>query len=222
MIAKDAENKATGVVVENAVLHNSVITAADCLPVYPEIKQGTTAEQRLGDRVKPKSLVVRGTLALNGGITGAFTNVPLQVRVLILSQKDIKLGSTIVGSGVSVNNLLKPSIDGLPETNYSGTTINATMPVNRDLFRVYYDRTFTLCGPTSSGLESIDRFAANWSYRFKQLPAALTYSGNTGDWANNFAPFIAIGYSYPNGTSPDGASTRLVSTTFARLEFEDA
>jgi len=222
MIAKEAENKATGVVVENAVLHNSSITSADCVPVIPEIKQGDSAEQRIGDRVKSKTLTVRGTLALNGGLTGGFINVPIQVRVMILSQKDIKLGSSVVALGVAANNLLKPSIDALPETNFSGTTINATMPVNRDLFRVYYDRTFTLCGPAASGIEAINRFVANWSYRFKSLPASLTYSGNSGDWANNFAPFLAIGYSYPDGASPDVTSLRLVSTTFAKLDFEDA
>lgn len=223
MISKDAENKSVGYIVENAVLHNSPITAADCEPLIGLIGQGTDQFERIGDVIKPKSLVVRGTLALNSSsITGGFTQVPLRVRVMILAQKDIKVGSQVAAGSVDTAHLLEPNIDVANETDYSGATVNALYPVNRDLFRVYYDRTFTLCGPSSEGTEAVNKFMASWSYRFKKLPSTFHFDNGNADWVNNFAPFLAIGYSYPDGSSPDTLTRRLVSTAYARLEFEDS
>jgi len=223
MISKDTENKSVGFVVEDAVLHNSAISSADCQPVIGQIPQGTDQFNRIGDRIKPQNLVVRGTLALNGSsITGGYTQVPLRVRVMILAQKDIKVGAQVLTGSVDTAHLLEPNIAVANETDYSGATINALYPVNKDLFRVYYDKTVTLCGPEPGSVEAVNRFTASWSYRFKQLPAALTFDNGNGDWVNNFSPFVAIGYSFPDGSSPDSLTRRLVSTCFARLEYEDA
>lgn len=223
LLSKDQENKLIGYTVENAVLHNSAISSADCEPLIPEITQGTDSFNRIGDKIKPKSLVVKGTLALNeSSITGGLTHVPLQVRVMILAQKDIKVGSQVLGGGVDTVHLLEPNIAVANEVDYSGTTLNHLFSVNTDLFKVYYDKTFTLCGSTSEGTEAMTKFCANWSYRFKSLPATMHFDNGNGDWVNNFAPFLAIGYSYPDGSSPDTVSRRLVSTAFSQLEFEDA
>jgi len=222
MLSKDHENKSVGYIVEDAVAHNSAISSADCEPLIGEIAQGTDSFNRIGDKVRPKSLMVRGTIALNGGVTGGFTRVPLQVRVLILSAKDIKVGSQVLTNAVDTGHLLEPNIAVANEVDYSGSTINALFPVNRDAFRVYYDKTFTLCGPEPEGVEAVTKFCANWSYRFKKLPASLTFDNGNGDWANNFAPFVAIGYSYPDGSSADTLSRRLISTVYSKLEFEDS
>lgn len=223
MISRDTENKAVGYIVEDAVTHNSNISAADCRPLIGLIGQGTDQFQRIGDVVKPKSLVVRGTLALNGSsITGGYTQVPLRVRVMILAQKDVKVGAQINTGAIDTAHLLEPNIDVANEVDYSGTTINALFPVNRDLFRVYYDKTFTLCGPEPEGVEAVNKFMASWSYRFKKLPSSFHFDNGNGDWVNNFAPFLAVGYSFPDGSSPDLVTRRLVSTAYARLEYEDA
>jgi len=222
-ISRTLENKSVGFIVENAVTHNSSISAADCEPLIGEIPQGTDQFNRVGDRIKPKSLVVRGVLALNNSnVTGGLTQVPLRVRVMILAQKDIKVGAQVQAGSVDTSHLLEPNIAAANETDYSGTTVNALYPVNKDLFTVYYDKTFTLCGSDSTGVEAINRYCAAWSYRFKRLPSSLHFDNGNGDWANNFAPFLAVGYSYPDGSSADSITRRLVSTAFARMEYEDA
>lgn len=223
MISRHSENKSVGYIIENAVLHNSAITSADCEPIISEIAMGNDSFNRDGDRVAPKSLVVKGTIALNGSsITGGYTKVPLNVRVMILSAKDIKVGSQILSGAVDTNDLLEPNIAVANEVDYSGSTVNALFPVNRDAFRVYYDKTFTLCGSEPEGVEAITKYSVNWSYRFKSLPSSLTFDNGNGDWPNNFAPFLAIGYSFPDGSSPDTLSRRLVSTAYSKLVFEDA
>lgn len=223
MISKDVENKSVGYIVESSVTHNSPISAADCEPLIGEIAQGTDQFQRLGDKIKPKSLVVRGTIALNNSeVTGGLTQVPIRVRVLVLAQKNIKVGQQVLTGGVDTLHLLEPNIAVANETDYSGSTINALYPVNKDLFRVYYDKTFTLCGSEPTGTEAITRYTASYSYRFKSMPTSLTFDNGNQNWVNNFAPFIAVGYSFCDGSSPDTLTRRLVHTCYSRLEFEDA
>lgn len=223
------ENKAIGNIVEANVNHNSSIVAADCLPLIPQISPidsaaGNTSTQRMGDRIKPKSLKVSGTLALR---TGSFvTNQVVYVRVLLLQQKNIKSGGQVAAGGVDIAHLLRPSMPGvgLAEQPFNGFTINLDYPVNKDLFRVYYDKKFKLGGPGGAVANPENPSGAvRWSYTFKQgkMPAALTYDDGNGDWANNFAPFYCVGYAYADGTSPD-ITARLTTNTYSHFEYEDA
>ena len=86
----------------------------------------------------------------------------------------------------------------------TGTTLRSTYPVNTDKFRVYYQKKFRIApGTLATGTREYDFF--KWGYTFKssRMPASLTWDEGTGDDANNFAPFLVIGYSYTDGTAPD-------------------
>lgn len=226
ILATNAENKAIGNIMETNINHNSSIVTADCIPVVPQIPvvdatTANTSTQRIGDRIKPKSLVVKGTASIR---TGSFvTNQCIYVRVLILAQKNLKTGAQVL-SGADTAHLLRPSIPGvgLAEQPFNGFTINLDYPVNKDLFRVYYDKTFKLGGPGGAVANPENPSGcARWRYRFKKLPASLTFDDGNGDWANNFAPFYCVGYAYADGTSPD-VTARLTTNTYSHLEFEDS
>lgn len=225
-LSRRLEDKQVGFAVENAVAHNSAIGAADCEPLIGQVAMSTDGEsyQRIGDKIHPTKLTVNGVISLNSGISGGLTQTPLMVRVMILAQKDIKVGSQILGGSVDALRLLKPNIPGADEVDYSGTTLNHLLPVNTDLFRVYMDKTFVLNGSTPEGREAINKYCVKWSKTFtkKQLPMNLTFDEGNANWANNFAPFLAVGYSYADGTAPDTVSTRIISTAFSQLSFEDA
>lgn len=222
MIARQSENKAIGWNVEANVQHNSAIGAADCEPLVQQIAQGTTSQTRQGDRVKPKSLKVSGVVSFNND--DCTTSQNIYVRVVIAAQKNIKVGNDVAAGSVDTAHLLRPALAGGAEVAFSGTTMNLNYPINRDLFRVYYDRTFKLASGVVTGgsVETQPLYSKRWSYRFKQLPASLTYDAGNGDWANNFAPFVAIGYAFSDGSSPDTVTTRIISNTYSLLEFEDA
>ena len=99
----------------------------------------------------------------------------------------------------------------------------STYPVNTDKFRVYYQKKFRhRPGTLATGTREYDFF--KWGYTFKssRMPASLTWDEGTGDDANNFAPFLVIGYSYTDGTAPDVVATRLISNTYAEFHYEDA
>ena len=91
MIAKDTENKFIGWKLEEDVIHNSPIGPADCVPVIQQIVTGTTAQQRIGDRVKPKYLTVKGVISFNPD-QPLNTTQNFLVRVVILAQKEHQNG----------------------------------------------------------------------------------------------------------------------------------
>lgn len=221
-IAREAENKQIGWAVELDTQHNSAISSADCYPLVQQISQGITAQSRVGDRLKPKSLKVRGVLSFNADDCNISQNI--YARVVILAQKNIKVGSAVSGGGVDANRLLKPSLVGTPETQFAGNTMDLNTPINTELFRVYMDKTikFAVSVVTGGGREAMPLYSARWSKTFKQLPASFTYDQGNGDWANNFAPFVAVGYAYSDGTAPDTVTTKLIHNVLSVLDYEDA
>lgn len=227
MIAKNLENKRIGNTLEYNVLHNSLIGAGDCRAIVPAIPAigaagGVTSNsQRIGDRVKPKSLVVKGIASLQ---LASPVQRDIYVRVVIAAQKSIKVGGQVNAGNVDTDHLLRPSYPGagLDQAPFTGNTLDLAYAINKDLFTVYMDKVIKLHMCAEGGVESLGRYSARWSYKFKKLPGSLTFDEGTGDWPNNFAPFYAIGYAYSDGTAPDTVMTRLVSNAYSYLEFEDA
>jgi len=219
LINRGNENKLVGQRMEVAVGHNSAIGTADCLSVLPPMVQGTDSNQRIGDRVTPKSLTIKGVVSLVREQPDARE---LYVRVLVLAQKNIKVGSD-VNTSVDAAHLLRTGIAGGDEIQYTGATQNINDPINRDLFRVYMDKTFVLAPASDQTLTGpLPKSSFKWGYSFKQLPASLTYDATNTQYANNFAPFYAIGYAYADGTAPDVGTLRIVTTTSSYLQFEDS
>lgn len=219
-IARNSENKMIGNNVELDILHNSPIGSADCYPLIPTISKGINSYNRIGDRLKPKGLSVKGLVSWQ---SESALQKDIYVRVMILSQKNIKTGSQVSSAAVDTANLLRPNSPAIPLSAFAGNTAQLNYPVNTDLFRVYMDKTIKLTGnKAGTAVESLTRQSQRWSYRMKSFPVALTFDDGNGDWVNNFAPFLAIGYAYCDGTAPDSITTRLYSSTFSALTFEDA
>lgn len=219
-IARQTENKVVGFNLEQNVVHNSAIADADVVPILGSILEGTSSLQRIGDRVKPKRLTVRGIVGLNPDNNP--NNKPMIVSVYILACKDKKTNA-LVQAGAGMADLLKPNINGTEQVPFDGTTLRSTYPVNTEKFRVYYQKKFRIApGTLATGTREYDFF--RWGYTFKQskMPASLTWDEATGDDCNNFAPFMVIGYSYTDGTLPDVVATRLISNTSSEFTFEDA
>jgi len=215
-----------GNLVEDEVLHNSPIGAADCEPLVPEIppidaSTGSTARQRIGDKITPKLLKVKGVVSLN--LTSPPTGrSDIYARIIIATQKDVKTGSAILGGGISTNVLLRPGYGGSAnEVPFAGNLPELMYDINKDKYRVYMDKVVKLTQYQEGAVEQDGRYSARYSYTFKQLPSTLTFDEENGNWPNNFAPFIAVGYCYSDGTAPDTVATKLVHTCYSQLQFED-
>lgn len=222
VISRNVENKAIGWLTENGVTHNSPIGAADCVPLVQQIAQGVSAQQRVGDRIKPKSLRLRGIVSFQPDTCNTSQNV--YVRLLILAQKNVKEGNSVAAGVIDTAHLLRPALVGGDEQAFAGLTRNLYEPVNTDLFRVYMDRVIKLAPSVVTGgaREAMPLYSARYNFRMKQLPAALTYDDGNGNWANNFAPFFCMGYAFSDGSVDPTITQRLINTCSTYLEFEDA
>jgi len=225
MIAKNTENKRIGFQVETDVNHNSAISGADCEPLIGEIIPLNTSStqssttMRIGDKINPKRLVVKGVVSLRPANAGT-TQQDLYVRVILASQKSIKVGSQVLAGSVDTDRLMKPGFAADDQVAFTGETESIMYPINTDAFRVYYDKVFKLNASING--DAFPNYSKRWSYRFKDLPTSLSFDEGNGNWPNNFAPFVGIGYAYSDGTSPDTLTTRVISNVNAYLDFEDA
>jgi len=217
MLNQNTENKEVGWRIQPNVSHNSGITNADLVPIVPEIASGTDGSSRLGDRVKPTSLVVKGVVSVdeNPDIR------PFYVRIIMASQKDVKVGSA-VGTSTDPAHLLRTAIPGASEIAFQGNREELNYYVNDNKFRVYYDKQFLVTPSTVASGQPQKGSQFKFSKTFKSLPAHFSFDEGNGNWVNNFAPFFAIGYAYADGGAPDTVTTRISCEAYARLSYEDA
>lgn len=217
MIHQNQENKEVGWRIQANVAHNSGITNADLVPIVPEIAPGTDGSTRIGDKVKPLRLTVKGIVSVdeNPDIR------PYYVRILMLSQKDVKVGAK-VGTDTDPAHLLRTAIPGASEIAFSGNREELDYYVNDNKFKVYYDKQFLVTPSTVASGQPQKGSQFKFSKTFKSLPTHFTFDEGNGNWVNNFAPFFAIGYAYADGGAPDTVTTRINCEAYARLTYEDA
>lgn len=82
---RDSETKQVTRVMENYTLHNSGITAPDWTYPVPPVIYGSAAQNRIGDRIRPKALIVKLHVALNSAVEAP--QKPLHVRVMFAKHK---------------------------------------------------------------------------------------------------------------------------------------
>lgn len=220
MIQGQVENKEVGWRIDDH-LHNSPITATECYSILKDIPEGNASNQRDGDRVKPKFLMVRGDISINPGYNPD-TRV-IYARVIIASQKNTKQSAAGVVAGIDTDHLLRTGDATVgAETNYDGSLVHARYRVNDNKFKVYYDKTFELCPTSAASGFPLTNNQAYFQFGTTKLPAFLSFDEGGGDYPNNFAPFIAIGYSYADGGVPDTLNSRLITKVSSVLVYEDA
>lgn len=216
-VGRTMENKKIGWTIDVAQ-HNSAISTADCYPVLQLIPKGDYSYNRDGDRIKPKSLIVRGVVSLVNTANQP-NNTPIFARIVIAAQKDVKV-ATSTNTQCDAAHLLRPATPGADQLQFTGQLLQLNYPVNDLKFRVYMDKVVKLTPVTTASLET----RGTQSYRFYKripCPASLTFDAGNLDSPNNFAPFYALGYAYQDGTSPDVLSTRIFSSVSSILTFED-
>ena len=105
---RGVEVKHAGQNVVDAAFNSSIGGSSECYPILPAIGEGTDGNQRIGDRIRPKYLLVKGHLQYDHAFQGNFAP-PSTVRVMLLSQRNIKVSSD-VSSRVDTSHLLKDNI----------------------------------------------------------------------------------------------------------------
>lgn len=221
MIESKKEKKHVTLLMEQNEVHNSAISGADLLNCVPPVAQGTDDYQRQGDVIFPTSLTVRGTLGLDR--TYSTDNKVIIARVVIVKQKSAS-GLNYVNPTSIASNLLKPNLStGTSVVPFSGMLQDLDYPINTDMLTVLYDKKFRLAPVQGdSSIEQNPQCVRHWTAKIR-LPKKFFYDSSVpGNVPTNFAPMFGVGYTYADGTGPDIAQTRMITTTSARLYYTDA
>lgn len=231
VVKRETEDKYVST--QGAVLFNSSITSSsECYPMIPQITEGTGDFQRIGDKVRGKYLYIKGYLQYNLNYlefsTGNQYLPPVTARVMILSQKNVKVGND-VSTRIDVAHLLKDNVGTGTARPYNGGLLDNLAPINKDLFKVHMDKKIKLnwvqrgdqtnTGDTGFGIGN-DR-TKYFRCRIK-LPASMTFDDGNLDWPNNCAPFLCFGAVNDDGTTKYTVGTPFRLGWISTAYFEDA
>jgi len=232
-VSKAAEDKFISV--QTVTTHNSTITTpAECYAMVPQVTQGVGDYQRIGDKIRGKYLYIKGYVQYDFTVLDTLISSqsvylpPATVRVMILSQKNVKVGSA-VSTSVDVNHLLKDNVATGTARAYNSSVFDNVAPINKDLFTVHMDRKIKLNFISSNSLAPVSGQVAvvgndrtkYFSCRIK-CPASLKFDDGNGNWPNSFAPFLCLGAVNDDGTAPWSLTTPYRLTAMSTLYFEDS
>lgn len=200
--------------------------------MVPQISVGDGDYQRIGDKVRGKYLYVKGYVQINNAYlshsSGTQYIPPFTCRVMVLSQKNIKVGSD-VSTRVDVAHLLKDNVGTGTARGYTSTVLDNLAPLNKDLFRVHMDRKIKfswinvgdLSASGDTGFGVGQERTKYFTCRIK-MPATLTFDDGNADWPNNFAPFLCFGAVNDDGTSAYTVGTPFRVGWISTAYFEDS
>lgn len=231
IVSRAQETKLCTALVENNVEHNSSVGVLDYYRVLPNLYQGVAEYQRIGDRVHPVSLTVRGTCAIDRTYVNG--NRPICVRIMVLALKSARSWQMVQSQWpAATTRLLKMNDEGGTENiAFSGSPNDLYYPVNRDLFQVLGERFIKLSAlnlpGNTPGVNSVEAAPLNtitrsFNIHVRGLPKTLSYGAASDTAPTNFAPFISVGYAYMDGTGPDLVTTQVIMNVQSHLRYKDA
>lgn len=210
-----------------------VLNNLDLLQLIPYVVQGTEDNQRIGQVVMPKSLIVNGCVRVCLTNLSAFKPTDIKVCIYVLQHVQLKDYNNLYNNN-DFTQLLETEENAT--TNFGGQSWNLNQRVSKQYYRVLKKKIITLryAGvPTTPPVGSI----SNWhnyfaNYRFslaKSLPKKLTYpeTGATVNILNlptNSAPFMCMGYVNEQETSIGGTpsvAVDLEQTYTSIMTFKD-
>lgn len=228
VMSRNTEVKHVGANVVDAAFNSSIGGASECYPVIPQVTMGTDGHQRIGDKIRPKYLIIKGHLQYDHAFQGNFAP-PSTVRVMILTQRNIKVASD-VSSRVDTDHLLKDNIGTDSGRAYTGSMFDNLAPINRDTFTVLMDRKFKMLPQLYTGLgntqdtntKTLSGTQKTYTFYKKiKCPATLYYDDGNANVANNFAPFVCMGAVTDDGSGPFSLNTPYHLTVQGELYFTD-
>lgn len=110
------------------------------------LSQGTGSNQRVGDMVKLKKVLLKLQLILNGAAQTGTVDVPMCIRMIIAERID---GANSLPTFTDMNNLFKYNA-GTNTPFLSGSGLALLNRPNRELWKVYKDKVYKLGYATST------------------------------------------------------------------------
>lgn len=228
VLHREEEVKHVGQNVVDAAFNYTISASSECYRLLPDVSVGTDGHQRIGDKIRPKYLIVKGHLQWDT-LQDQNVKPPATVRIMILTQKNLKLSSD-VASRVDVSHLLKDNIGTDVARPYTSTMFDNLAPINKDLFNVLMDRKIKLRAMQYfAGVPPIT-IPNNYTgtqrtitfYKKIKCPASLFFDDGNGNVPNNFAPFICMGAVSDDNSGGFTLGAPLRLTVQSELYFTDS
>lgn len=193
-------------------------TASNIIPV---ITQGTGQQQRIGCKIRPTSLLVRGhILALPttaAGGTNPYTNIPFYVRIVVWRQRQ------------SMTTATNPAIldDGITSggNDFEGSLDDLMVPFNKDRFNIAKVITLKLQPAANSGTaaaENLSKYPMSAFFKFRvPIPKVFVYNDTALD-PSNCRWFMSAGIVNFDGTLAINTVSRANITAQSVLSYTDA
>lgn len=216
---------------------NQAITsnAGDIKRLIPQIAAGTADNQRIGERISPKSLVVRGAVAINVALQSELPN-NLYCVMYVLQHVTYKSYASVFASN-DFTQLLNTGENST--VAFEGKQIQKDLPVDKAYYRLLKKKVIPLrragidntTGSNSYvvSMANSHRYHANFSLNLsKQLPKVLKFPEGNATNPNdptNSSIFLCCGYYAMNDSSntiiPLDANTALNLTYVSQLNYKD-
>jgi len=130
----------------NVVWNSQIAGSADWYRALPLVSRGSNSNQRVGDKIQPKSLKVNWTFRFDKNDQNTRD---IFVVLYLLSSKSNKDYNTNNNSGALPSNFNQYLDNGNDTTTYfSGTWADSQKPVNRENFTVHTKKIINLIKPT--------------------------------------------------------------------------
>lgn len=234
VISSLTEDKQAYTTTSNAsmIMFNSGIdNTADIQALVPAIAQSTADNGRIGDQIRGKKLTVSGYVKLNINDVADSTKLPnVAVRMMIVSYKNRPSYDQVTASAAPLATLLKK---GGTTVGFTGVLSDLHAPINRDVFTVHHDKKFYLRQDYINAIgasvpsQYISQDVSNTVKFFKlNVPCKkiMKYDEDvaSGSWPVNYCPFLILGYTYLDGSSPDVVATNVGLSYDSIFTYEDA
>lgn len=229
-----AEDKQAFLTTGNSLskFNSGIDSVGDLIQVLPGISQGVAENQRIGNQIRAKNLNIKGYLKLDVNDINDSTKLPnIVARMMVVTMKNAQNFTDAQGASPKIGTLLKK---GGTTVAFSGLLSDIYAPLNRDVFTVHYDKRFYLnqsyvnaTGPSPPSTiisQDVKNTVKFFNINIKCKNRLLRYDEDvSGDiLPSNFGPFLLLGYSYLDGSSPDVLSTPLGLQFDSTLNYEDA
>lgn len=214
------------------VMFNSGIdSTADIQPIIPAIGQGVDSNNRSGQSITATNLNIKGHIRLNFNDVSDSTKLPnVMVRMMVLSIKPKATYGDVTASSAPLATLLRK---GGTTVGFTGLLSDLYAPINTDVFTVHHDKKFHLSQSYLNGIgasipsqyvaqdaSKICRFF-NLNVRCKNKVLKFDEDISSDSFPVNWSPFLVLGYSYLDGSSPDTVSTNVGLAYDSTLTFFD-
>lgn len=213
----------------NENLFNSTISSTgDVLRLIPDINQGVADGYRIGDKIQPLVLRIRGFVQTNSDYVPTRLHSRHAVRLMILSVKNYGSFDTAYNnSALTLPNLLKK---GTTVSAFNGAPSDLYADINTNVFNLHYNRVMYLTegvnasnsGYFGENLRSLRFFRKTIRFR-RPFLYENTQVGISGARPTNCGMFMVLGYvNLAYGDTADVISTNIAMQYDTKLSYFDS